>query len=603
LQTFAAGSALFPGLASLPQLMNHPSPLLATAARTLGEVLQSHAALRPGQMAYHFLPNGEEERERLSFGELDARARIIAAALQERAAPGSRALLLYPSGLEYIAAFMGCLYAGIVAVPVYPPQMGRQTQRIDSILRDCGASLILSTAGIRDHLREQLPDWAQSLPAAWLVSDLLEAGHAERFCPLRQEESALAFLQYTSGSTGLPKGVRVTHANLLHNQRMLEAACGNGPHSVFASWLPLYHDMGLIGNVLQSLYLGVPAWLMPPIAFIQKPLRWLRLISEARATMSGAPNFAYDLCVSKISPEEAAALDLSSWEVAFNGAEPVRAETLRRFQERFAPAGFREKAFFPCYGMAEATLVISGPGPLAGRELRRLTLDAEALRQDRALPAEEGVEAVGCGRPWLGQELRIVHPETRQPCPGGEVGEIWLRGASVCDGYWEREAESAESFGARTAEGDGPFLRTGDLGFLREGDLYITGRLKDLIIIRGRNHYPQDIEQSAELSHPNLRQGGSAAFSVEAGGEERLVVLQEVEPGLLAKIGAEELFAAIRKAIAQRHELQAWDILLVRRRSILKTSSGKVQRRACKAAYLAGQLQVEARSCLGGMLP
>lgn len=580
--------------------MKPSSPLLATSARTLGEVLQAHAALRPEQAAYHFLPNGEQASDSLSFGELDARARAIAAALQERLGPGSRALLLYPSGLEYIAAFMGCLYAGVAAVPVYPPQMGRQTQRIDSILRDCGAALILSTAGIQQHLCAQLPDWVQSLPAAWLASDLLESAYAERWRPLRPEGQALAFLQYTSGSTGLPKGVRVTHANLLHNQRMLEAACGNGPHSIFASWLPLYHDMGLIGNVLQSLYLGVPAWLMPPIAFIQKPLRWLRLISEAQATMSGAPNFAYDLCVSKISPEEAATLDLRSWEVAFNGAEPVRADTLRRFRERFAPAGFGEKAFFPCYGMAEATLIISGPGPLAERTLHSLRLDAEALRQDRALPAEDGVEVVGCGRAWLGQDLRIVHPDTCEACAEGEVGEIWLRGGSVCDGYWEREAESRESFAAQTAAGEGPFLRTGDLGFLHGGELYLTGRLKDLIIIRGRNHYPQDIEQSAELSHPNLRQGGSAAFSVEAGGEERLVILQEVEPGLLAKIGAEEVFAAIRRAVAQRHELQAWDILLVRRRSILKTSSGKVQRRACKAAYLAGQLQVEARSCLGG---
>ena len=412
----------------------------------------------------------------------------------------------------------------------------------------------------------------------------------------------------------------VSHGNLLHNQQMLKVAYEHNAHTVYVSWLPLYHDMGLIGNVLQSLYIGVPCVFMPPISFLQRPVRWLNAISTYRATTSGGPNFAYDLCVRKITAEQRAALDLRCWTLAFNGAEPIRLESLERFVEVFGPHGFRRETFYPAYGLAEGTLMVTGGHKVAPPITR--TVQRTALEQHRVVvtdaTANDAQTLVGCGHTRLGQRLIIVDPDTRTLCPPDHVGEIWVAGASVAQGYWQRPDSTAETFQAHLADtGAGPFLRTGDLGFVHQGELFITGRLKDVLIIRGCNHYPQDIEQTVEQSHPALRPTCGAAFTVEVEGEERLVVVQEVERSYQPrpcrtrppqrrhveptcaltreqKLDIPQVLGTIRQAVAEGHGLQVHAIVLLRTGNIAKTSSGKIQRRACRAAFLAQELSVVA---------
>ncbi|MDX2284880.1 MAG: fatty acyl-AMP ligase [Bacteroidia bacterium] len=565
--------------------------------QTLVEMLMNRSALMGDKLALAFFSNGETLDQSLSYRQLDQRARAIAVSLMDRGLHGRRVLLLYPSGLEYLAAFFGCLYAGVVAVPVYPPQMGKQMLRIQAIIQDSQSELFLTDRRIYDNLVQNLPEFMAATAGKWMFTEDTDPGQAGLWQMPGLSGDSLAFLQYTSGSTGLPKGVMVSHGNLLNNERIVRVAYSHDEHSDFAGWLPLYHDMGLIGNVLQPLFLGSTSYLFSPMSFIQKPVRWLQLISRYRAHTSGAPNFAYDLCVQKVSEAEKATLDLSSWKVAYNGAEPVRAHTLRNFAAAFASCGFQPQQLFPCYGMAEATLFVAG-GP-KGRDLVITPVNREALQQDQIVFEPEGSpdaqELVGCGPVWGDHRVRIVNPETFEALPDAVVGEIWLQGPSVCQGYWNRPELSDETFRARLAgEDEGPFLRTGDLGFLRAGELYITGRLKDLIIIRGRNHYPQDIELTVAQSHPVLHAGSGAAFPLDVDGEERLVVIQEIDPGLFRTADPEEIFMAVRKAVTLGHELQLHEIVLVKRRTVPKTSSGKIQRRASKQQYLDGELQTEA---------
>ncbi|HST63385.1 MAG TPA: AMP-binding protein, partial [Longimicrobium sp.] len=425
----------------------------------------------------------------------------------------------------------------------------------------------------------------------WMATKDVPADEAAGWRDPEVSGDTLAFLQYTSGSTAAPKGVMVSHGNLLHNFAVIEGFTGYTPATRSVIWLPPYHDMGLIGGILQPLYTGYWAALFSPVAFIQRPARWLEAISRYGATSSGGPNFAYELCVHAVRPEERAGLDLSRWEIAFNGAEPVRAETLRAFAEAFAPNGFRSQAFFACYGLAEATLMVTGSDP-AELPVER-AVDAEALGEGTVLEAEpEGrYRLVGSGRSAPSQRVIIVDPATLRECAPDRVGEVWVAGASVASGYWGRPEATAETFGAYEAgTGEGPFLRTGDLGFLDGGELFITGRLKDLIVIRGRNHYPQDIEMTAARSHEGLRAGSGAAFSVDDGGEERLVVVQEVSRQAAAGLDVEEVAAAIRRAVASEHGVQVHAVVVARTGGVPKTTSGKVQRRACRAAFLAGDL-------------
>jgi amino acid adenylation domain-containing protein len=548
------------------------------------EALRETAISRPGQAAFTFL-DGTGAAVDLSFGELDRQALAIAARLQEAGCAGQRALLLYPPGLEFVAAFLGCLYGGVVAVPAYPPTSERTLPRLLAIAQDARPALALTSR----ELLGKLQPLAARLPGfdrlTWVVTDEIAAELADNWRDPRPGPEALAFLQYTSGSTAAPKGVMVSHGNLLHNEEMIRRAFGQSAASVIVGWLPLYHDMGLIGNVLQPLYLGARCILQAPATFLQRPLSWLAAISRYRATTSGAPNFAYDLCVRKIGEEQRAGLDLASWEVAFNGAEPVRPDTLDRFAAAFSPQGFRRNAFYPCYGLAEATLFVSGGGKGA----------------PPVVVAEGARGLMGCGRPWMDQRLAIVDPDSRSLASDGQEGELWISGPSVAQGYWGQPEATERDFHARldgdpTGTGERLFLRTGDLGFLRGGELFVTGRLKDLIIIRGRNLYPQDVERTAEESHAALRPGCGAAFAVEGDGEERLVVVQELDSHRRDEAGA--ALEALRQAVAVEHEVMVHQAVLVRAGTIPKTSSGKIQRHATRAAFLAGTLVVEASSAL-----
>jgi acyl-CoA synthetase (AMP-forming)/AMP-acid ligase II len=623
------------------------SPLIPW--ESLVELGRTRAATLGDQPLYSFFPDrGDQPAAHLTYAGLDLRARAIGAALQRLGASGQRALLLYPPGLEFVAAFFGCLYAGVVAVPAYPPRSARNLPRLLEIARDARPAVALTTAELEaaiGGLATQVPELAALRLAA---TDQMPLEQAEAWSDPGAAASTLAFLQYTSGSTAAPKGVMVSHGNLLHNEEMIRQAFGQTAESVIVGWLPLYHDMGLIGNVLQPLYLGARCVLMSPIAFLQSPKRWLAAISRFRATTSGGPNFAYDLCVRKISPADRADLDLASWDLAFNGAEPVRAETMARFAEAFAGCGFEHSAFFPCYGLAEATLFVAGgsaasparpaatgapavtaaagggEAPHAGPRAapRVAAFDRSLLEAGEARPLSASDPAsrtlVSCGRAWLDQELAIVDLATLTRCADRQIGEVWVRGPSVAQGYWRRPEATAETFDGRLA-GDAaakppdpansppPFLRTGDLGFLDGGELFITGRWKDLIIIRGRNLYPQDVELTVERSHPALRPGCCAAFSIELGEEERLVAVQELERGEgdapLQSAAVEAIGEAVRRAVAEEHEAQLQQLVLVRAGTIPKTSSGKIQRRACRAALLGGKLEVLGVSALGGPEP
>ncbi len=572
-----------------------PRPTSANLSRrTLVDILRWRAQHQPDRTAYTFLLDGETREDNLTYRELDRRARAIAAHLQSLGATGERALLLFPPGLDYIAAFFGCLYAGVVAVPAYPPPPNKPMPRIQAIVSDAQARFALSTAQMFASVRQRLAQHPDLAVLHWLSTDDLSAPDPDAWRQPRITGDTLAFLQYTSGSTAAPKGVMVTHGNIIDNERVIEALCHHTEDSDFVCWLPMYHDMGLIGNVLQALYLGSRCVLMSPVSFLQKPARWLQAVSRYRAHTSGGPNFAFELCATKITPEQAADLDLSQWRVAFSGAEPIQHATLQRFLDAFSPYGLRPEALYPCYGLAEATLMVSGSHPDVLPVAR--SFQREALAHNSVLPAAGAAGAadaqtlVSSGRCAPGQHVAIVNPETLVPCPPDQVGEIWVAGPSVAHGYWQRPEETAETFHARLPElGDTTFLRTGDLGFLLDEELFITGRLKDLIIIRGSNHYPQDIELTAEQSHSSLRPGAGAAFSVEIAGEERLVVVQEVDRHF-RQLDLADVAATIRQAIAREHQLQAHAVVLLRPGAIPKTSSGKIQRRACRSRFLAGTL-------------
>ncbi len=564
---------------------------------TVVDLLRWRASHEPGRRAYTFLEDGEAEESSVNYGELDRQARSVAARLQILGIEtGERILLFYPPGREYVAAFFGCLYAGVIAVPAYPPRLSRPISRLQAIMADSQATVALTTTHILSNLERRFAHAPEMKSLRWLATDdgkvLSDAWRRPKI-----SGDTLAFLQYTSGSTAAPKGVMVAHVNLLHNLSMIYWRFEHTPDSQMVIWLPPYHDMGLIGGVLEPLYGGFPATLMSPIAFLQRPIRWLRAISHLGADSGGGPNFAYDLCSHKTTPEERANLDLSSWEVAFTGAEPVRQKTLERFATVFAPCGFRREAFYPGYGLAEATLFVSGGAKSAPPVT--LSVEGAELERDRVLMASAGEKGtrtvVSCGKALGDQKIVVADPESLTKCAPDRVGEIWVSGPSVAKGYWGRPEETEQAFGARLSDtGEGPFLRTGDLGFLHDGELFVTGRLKDLVIIRGRNHYPQDIEHTVENSHEALRAGGCAAFSVETDAGEELVVVQELERRFVRSADFEAVISAIRRAVAENHELQIHAVVLIRTGSIPKTSSGKIQRRATREAFLKDALTVVA---------
>lgn len=556
----------------------------------LVDLLSLRAERQTDAMAFTFLTDGENDELPLTYGELDRQARAIGAWLESQGMRGERALLLYPAGLEFIAAFFGCLYAGVVAVTAYPPRRNRSLDRIEAIVSDADARCALTTEAALERIGPILGESPALQRLQWLTSDRTPEGIELQWKRPDISEQSLAFLQYTSGSTGTPKGVMLTHGNLIHNSALISQAFEHTHTTCAAYWLPNYHDMGLVGGILQPLYCGFPNILMSPMSFLQKPLRWLQAITKYRATTSGGPNFAYDLCLQKIKPEEREQLDLSSWRVAFNGAEPVRAETLERFAEVFGPCGFRREAFYPCFGLAEATLIVSGGLRDAPPVVKKF--DPAGLEAGRAELTAGGRALVSSGRNLWDQRIAVVDSETHAEVPEGQIGEIWVNGPSIAVGYWKRPEESQRTFEAQLQPSDGrSYLRTGDLGFVFQGELYVTGRIKDLIIVRGVNHYPQDIELTAEHAHRGLRPNCGAAFAVEdAEGREQLVLVHEIERTQMRE--SPLVFAAVHSEVLRRHELPLDAIVLVKQGSIPKTSSGKIQRHACRRGYLDGTLNV-----------
>jgi len=581
---------------------------------TLVEILRWRAIQQPEQRTYTYLVDGEAEGDALTYAALDCQARSIGALLQSYRASGERALLLYPAGLEFIAAFFGCLYAGMIAVPLPPPnpaQPQRTLPRLRAIISDAQPSVVLTTSAILSNMEGLIAQASELQKLLWLATDKVAGSLAQEWRDPGATRDTLALLQYTSGSTAEPKGVMISHGNLLHNSAYINRVFALIPDSVTVTWLPAFHDMGLTNGIIQPVYKGRPCYLMPPVSFLMRPIRWLQAISRYKATISGGPNFAYELCTRRITPEQRETLDLSSWDVAYNGAEPIRADTMKQFAAAFASCGFRPGAFHPCYGLAEATLLVSG-GSLRDEMFR--TIQVAAFEQNRVVDAcaqQQNVRTLaGSGHALHDTKVVIAHPESLTACAADEVGEIWVSGPSVAQGYWNRPEDSERSCRAYLKDtGDGPFLRTGDLGFMKDGELFVTGRLKDLIIISGRKLYPQDIELTVEQSHPALRPACCAAFSSDGAGEEHLIIAAEVEPRYQPAVrnppvgetrahptgrwplDVEAVVRTIRRAVAEAHDVRVHTVVLLRAGRIPKTTSGKVQRHICQASFLKGTLE------------
>ncbi|WP_050432979.1 type I polyketide synthase [Chondromyces crocatus] len=557
---------------------------------TLVELLRRRAISDADKTSYTFLLDGELPGPQLSYAELDRRARAIAARLQSVAAFGERALLLYPPGLDFIAAFFGCLYAGVVGVPAPPidnARLRRTLPRIQAIARDAGAVIALSTSEIAATSARQCESTPELGHVRWIGTDAVPDELAMEWHEPAISADGLAYLQYTSGSTSTPKGVMVSHQHVLHQCELLRQGLGYGPESVALTWLPYFHDYGLVEGLIEPLYVGATCFVMSPLSFLKQPIRWLRAISRYRVTHSEGFNFAYEHCIHKITPERCQGLDLRCWQMAGNAAEPIRWETLERFTEALEPYGFRASAFYPTYGLAEATLVVSsGPWEPAQPAWFRMA-DLQRRRVVAGAGGGGDLRVVGCGRA-LCERVTIVNPETCRPCAPDEIGEIWVSDPCVAHGYWQRPEDTERTFRARIAGSDeGPFLRTGDLGFFRNELLHVTGRVKDVVILHGANHYPQDIEWTVEQCHEDIRPSCTAAFSVDVGGEERLAVIAEVR----SQKSGEAVLTAIRQAIAEVHEISVHAITLIRVGSIPKTSSGKIQRSQCRADFLEGRLE------------
>lgn len=545
------------------------------------DLLRDQAATQPDSTAFTFLESGEEEGASVTWAALDVRSRAIAAAIQARVRPGDRVLIMLPPGLDFAPAFFGVLYAGAVAIPTYPPsgaRADRTSARLRGMIADADVALIVSSSaiGTRASLLETLIPEIAGIP--WIEVNGIEESVAEVWRVPACAGDTLALLQYTSGSTAAPRGVMVSHGNLVDNLTQTAALGGHTRDSISVSWLPVNHDMGLIGGVLQPVFSGYHAYMMAPAAFLQRPARWLQAISRYGATHSGGPNFAYDLCARRISDDERDALDLSTWRNAFNGSEPVRRSTLESFHRRFAPSGFKWDAFRPAYGLAESTLLVTssphGDPPLF--------LDGEA-----------GRSLVACGTVNCSPRIRIVDPVTERPVCEGHVGEIWVSSASVAQGYWNRPRESAATFQA-FIEGtaDGPYLRTGDLGRVVHNRLFVTGRMKDVLIVRGMKHYPHDLEATAEGAHPILRAGCCAAFAIETNDEERVALVAEVETRrAIGDDEIEEALQAIRQVVAETHHVSLAQISLVPAGTLPKTTSGKLQRFLCRDGISSGEFE------------
>ncbi len=559
------------------------------------ELLRARTVQHPDKLAFAYLRDGREESESITFAQLDQQARAIGAQLQSLGATGKRAMVLYPTGLDVIAAILGCLYAGVIAIPAPPPEASRlrwTMPRLQAIIKDAEISLVLSTGSILELLESAGDDVAELRKIQKLDTALTKLEQAEQWVYPDIGTDTLAYLQYTSGSTSSPKGVMISHGNLLHNCDYINKTVGYNAESVSVTWLPYFHDYGLVEGLLEPLYNGTPCYLLSPYSFVKQPFYWLQAISRYRASHSGGPNFAYALCLRRIKPEQRATLNLDNWTSAGIAAEPINPAVMEAFNSSFEPQGFKWRSFSPAYGMSETTLAVSSTP--VDQDPKIYHLDKYALEAGTVVATERGGNTrtlVGCGRLMCDTNVVIVDPETRQRCAPDVIGEIWISDPSVAQGYWRRPEDTEQTFQAHTADtGEGPFLRTGDLGFLDQGEVVVCGRAKDVIIIRGSNHSPQDIEWTVQECHAALRPENTAAFSVNVGGEERLVIAQEVIGRFRRNLDVDEIVNAIRESVSLQHELDVYAVVLLNPGGVEKTSSGKIQRQACRQMFLEGKL-------------
>jgi acyl-CoA synthetase (AMP-forming)/AMP-acid ligase II/alkylation response protein AidB-like acyl-CoA dehydrogenase len=565
---------------------------------TLVDLLRERACQQADARAFVFLEDGTAEAAAISYEALDQQARAFGGLIQAVSSPGDRALLLFPAGIDFLVGFFSCLYAGVVGVPAPPPEASRLKRtgpRLRAIAADAQATLVVTTSKIRDLLTHNADSSLSAMPLRWLTTDEITDYSFKDWREPALSGEPLAYLQYTSGSTSSPKGVMIGHRNLTFHLAELQHVCGYSVDSVTVTWMPNFHDYGLVEGLLEPLYNATPCYLISPYAFVKRPESWLHAITKYRATHSQAPNFAYDLCVRRIRPEALEGLDLSCWRAAGNAAELINPKVLAAFGTAFAPHGFRRSAFRPAYGLAEATLLVSSS--CLNQEPAVLRLNAQALEEHRVVATvgdlESAREVAGCGSVLPAARVEIVDPASQIPCAPGGVGEIWVADPAVAQGYWRRPEETEQTFRATLADRhDGPFLRTGDLGFLEEGQLFVVGRIKDLIIIAGANHHPQDIEWTVQDSHPALRPECGAAFSVVLDGNEKLVVAQEVERAHAPHLVVEQISRVVRRAIAESHDLELFAMLLLARGSLPKTASGKIQRQACRDFFFHGGPQI-----------
>lgn len=563
-------------------------------AKSIIDILDWRARKQTHQLAYRFLLDDVNDAIVCSYAELDRKARCIARNLQSITEPGDRVLLLFPPGLDFIFAYFGCLYAKVIAVPAYPPhprRLERTLPMIRGIIKDASPKAALVTKTLYDVINSKTTVASEFPEINWSSTDVNanEPSYVDSEPPQCSTED-LAFIQYTSGSTDDPKGVMVSHGNILDNLGHIEKEFDLSAESNAVFWLPPYHDMGLIGGILQALYTGYPLTLLSHFSFLQKPYRWLQAISQFQANVSGAPNFGYDLCTKKIKPEQLDSLDLSRWRVAFNGAEKVHYETMTNFADYFQSCGFNKKAFSPCYGLAEATLMVTGG--LYDRLPLTKNLVTSKLRQDKVRISSnndaDATKIVGCGHVSSNQKVLIVNPDTLEQCQADEIGEIWVSGKNKTQGYWNEPEETERTFNAQLSNGDnGAFLRTGDLGFITQRELFITGRIKDLIISGGNNHYPNDIEKTIEMSFPASNTLRGVAFSIQVDEEEKLVILVELNHKLVEKV--ELIKKTIIKSVTEKHELHIHDIRFIQLGELRRTSSGKLKRYLCRKHYLEGK--------------
>lgn len=577
-----------------PQHLKSTSAGTSFPAETMVELLLKHAKNLPDKVVYRLLEDGINEKDSITYAEMVMKAKAIAAKLLNEGEKGDRVLLLFPTGVDFITAFFACFFAGMIAVPTYPPKRNKANERFRSIVTDSKPAFILTTTDIHsDLLKHLLLEGLPPVNEILIYDDIPIEGAGEWKDPdIRPDD--LALLQYTSGSTGSPSGVMVHHANIIHNLEFIKQSFGLEEHSVGVNWLPNFHDMGLIGCLIEAAYIGGTNVIIPPLAFMKSPTNWFRAITKYRGATGGGPNFAFDYCIEKTSEDELSEFDLSSLRPMYCGAEPIRASTLTKFTDKFKKAKFTASQFLPVYGMAESVLIVTGGDYDADPVY--FSIDAKSAEDRQVIPAIAGKETrilTACGYPWLDMEVTIVNPENTEPSPKGSIGEIWVRGPSVAQGYWNDNERTQYTFNAFIkSTKDGPWLRTGDLGFIHEGQLYISGRMKDLIILRGSNYFPNDIEESMEQCHAALRQNASVALSADIEGKERLVVLAEVERTYMRNLNEDEIFESVRQSIFEEHGIQPHAICLIRTGSAEKTSSGKIRRFAMKKAWQNEELNI-----------